>query len=312
MKTFHKKILSYIALPLFLLSNFFIYNNLIALSNIDPNDKYAWGDLLGWVNFNPTNGNVTVSNSGLMGYIWSQNYGWINLSPSTGGVSNDGFGDLSGNAWGENIGWINFNNVSINNQGYFTGLATTETKGSINFDCSNCSVKTSWSSGYVSVNFVNAQGEEISSPSFKISNTNFDMSQKTITSYVGDSNKKIRITNTTQNPLWTVSISPSGGMGALWEDGNGHSYKFNGTNSEGNMTIDPSSLNITGTGLIRGNTQTFSLINNIGSVTIASSTGSSSNDTHFDLENLGISQVIPAGQIAGEYGINMTLTIIQN
>jgi hypothetical protein len=118
----------------------------INCQNMDDNFKFAWGENIGWVNFNPTKGNVKVCDDEILGYAWSENYGWINLAPTNGGVLNDGNGNLSGYAWGENLGWINFNNVNINpNTGEFSGYAVILNDGSkINFDCSNCKVKTNW------------------------------------------------------------------------------------------------------------------------------------------------------------------------
>ena len=94
-----------------------------AMGNIDPNDKYAWGTNVGWINFNPTHGGVTVYADHLEGYAWGENVGWIRMGTHTGGGSNtygntsatdygvnrDGDGNLSGYAWGTNVGWINFN-----------------------------------------------------------------------------------------------------------------------------------------------------------------------------------------------------------
>ena len=111
---------------------------------IDGTYKYSWGENLGWVNFGVTGGNVHVTDSQLTGYVWSGNYGWINLNPTQSGVKNNGEGVLSGSAWGENLGWINFSNVSINSSGQFTGSASGTVSGRINFDCSNCKVKTDW------------------------------------------------------------------------------------------------------------------------------------------------------------------------
>jgi hypothetical protein len=115
-------------------------------ASIDSTYKFAWGENIGWVNFNPTYGNVQVFNDKLTGYAWSANYGWINLSPTNGGVLNDGNGNLYGYAWGENLGWVDFSNVKINpNTGEFSGYAIILKNGSkINFDCSNCKVKTDW------------------------------------------------------------------------------------------------------------------------------------------------------------------------
>jgi hypothetical protein len=130
-----------------LLINFvFLVLNFVYSAGMDSVYKYAWGENIGWVNFNPTHGNVDVSDTKITGYAWSENYGWINLSPTNGGVFNDGNGNLSGYAWGENLGWIDFSNVKIDpNTGEFSGYAVILKDGSkINFDCTNCKVKTEW------------------------------------------------------------------------------------------------------------------------------------------------------------------------
>jgi hypothetical protein len=94
-------------------------------TDIDPVDKFGWGENIGFLNFRDANGGqdgVEVGETYLMGYIWSENTGWINVgdgSPADGvryantngsdfGVNLDENGDLHGYAWGENIGWINF------------------------------------------------------------------------------------------------------------------------------------------------------------------------------------------------------------
>ena len=123
--------------------------------NIDPaNDgsQYAWGENVGWINFQPSFGpGVSVTDSAMAGLAWGENIGWINLSPTAGGVVNDGAGHLSGYAWGENIGWINFaptgGGVSINACGEFSGTAYGENIGWISFRSSTAfpfRVTTSW------------------------------------------------------------------------------------------------------------------------------------------------------------------------
>ena len=96
--------------------------------NIDPYDddsQYAYGENVGWLNFEPSQGpGVHVYSDRVEGYVWAENIGWINLSPSSyGGIINDGIGNLSGYAWGENVGWINFNptngGVTIDSEGNF-------------------------------------------------------------------------------------------------------------------------------------------------------------------------------------------------
>ena len=94
-----------------------------ATGNIDPTNKYAWAENVGWGNFAPTNGGVTVHYNGtsgyLTGYAWGENIGWIKLGDDSGGPYNnisatdwgvnlDAASNLSGYAWGENVGWIKF------------------------------------------------------------------------------------------------------------------------------------------------------------------------------------------------------------
>jgi hypothetical protein len=132
----------------------------VLAENIDPNNngsQYAYGENVGWVNFEPHGIGATVSDANLTGHIWAENIGWINLSPVYGGISNDGTGKLSGCAWGENVGWINFNpqvpgepnkyGVTIDNQGNFNGWAWGENIGWIHLRSNTpvaYKVQTSW------------------------------------------------------------------------------------------------------------------------------------------------------------------------
>jgi hypothetical protein len=111
---------------------------------------YAWGENIGWINFNPADGGgVAVADAGVTGYVWAENVGWIKLdydgvagsnnnSSTDWGVTNDGSGNLAGYAWGENIGWINFNPTPdsrvIITGGSFSGYAWSENIGWIKMD----------------------------------------------------------------------------------------------------------------------------------------------------------------------------------
>jgi hypothetical protein len=114
--------------------------------NIDPVNKFAYGENIGWINLEPLQGpGVTVADATVTGYAWGENIGWINMDPTNGGVINDGAGNLSGYAWGENVGWVNFYGVTINpSTGVFSGMAWGENIGWINFAPNGVSVKTSW------------------------------------------------------------------------------------------------------------------------------------------------------------------------
>ena len=101
-----------------------------AQSNIDPVQKYAWGENIGWTNWRDadsgTNG-VQVTATYLTGFVWGENVGWINVGngpPADGmhyantsgldfGVNIDTNGELFGLGWGENTGWVNFDTASV-------------------------------------------------------------------------------------------------------------------------------------------------------------------------------------------------------
>ncbi len=114
------------------------------LGNENSSANYAWGNILGWINFAAPQGNFTVTSANVTGYAWSQNFGWINLAPSGSGVTNDGLGDLQGYAWSQTAGWINFMGVTISSTGTFQGIASGTIAGEINFNCTYCLVNTSW------------------------------------------------------------------------------------------------------------------------------------------------------------------------
>jgi hypothetical protein len=50
-----------------------------ATGNIDPTNKWAWGTNVGWINFRPEHGGVTVYFDHLEGYAWGENMGWIHF-----------------------------------------------------------------------------------------------------------------------------------------------------------------------------------------------------------------------------------------
>ena len=124
-----------------------------ANTGIDSEEKYAWGENIGWCNAGATNYGVQIHFDGtegwLSGFIWGESVGWIKVGGDAGGVyasttSNnwglnmDVDGNLSGFAWGENIGWINFSHqydtVKVDRvTGKFSGFAWSETVGYLNF-----------------------------------------------------------------------------------------------------------------------------------------------------------------------------------
>lgn len=130
-----------------------------AQSNINPVDKFAWGENTGFINWFDANGGtdgVRVEATFLSGFAWGENIGWINFgngTPANGtnyanvdgsdfGVNLAMDGSLNGFAWGENIGWINFDTSAVSPDqarldapaGRFRGYAWGENIGWINLD----------------------------------------------------------------------------------------------------------------------------------------------------------------------------------
>jgi len=131
----------------------------VAQTNIDPVEKWAWGTNIGWINFAPEHGGVVVYRDHLEGYAWGENVGWIrmgthedggaheyeNTAPDNYGVNRAPDGTLSGYAWGTNVGWINFapehGGVRIEPSTHrFVGYAWGENVGWIRFTDDNYSV----------------------------------------------------------------------------------------------------------------------------------------------------------------------------
>jgi hypothetical protein len=96
-------------------------------SNIDPTNKWSWGENIGFMNWRdagspPASQGALLNPDFLSGFVWGENVGFINLgdgSPANGTAYGNTLGSdfgvnlrpddrLAGLAWGENIGWINF------------------------------------------------------------------------------------------------------------------------------------------------------------------------------------------------------------
>jgi hypothetical protein len=141
--------------------------------NISSTDKWAWGTNIGWINFAPTHGGVTVYADHLEGFVWGENVGWIqvglpttgdnhtysNTSPDDYGVNRDASGNLSGYAWGTNVGWINFaptnGGVRIDPvTGQFDGYAWGENVGWIHFKGGSGATAYSVITGFISEYFI--------------------------------------------------------------------------------------------------------------------------------------------------------------
>ena len=93
-------------------------------TGVDPDQKHAWGENVGWVLAQSADHDLTIhydegSGGWLAGHLWGENIGWVVMGSAGGGpyantaadnwgVNLAADGKLTGYAWGENVGWINF------------------------------------------------------------------------------------------------------------------------------------------------------------------------------------------------------------
>lgn len=144
----------------------------LAQNNVSEDNKFAWGENIGWTNWRDGGGagvvftdlNLLIVPEGdpyafLSGFIWAENAGWINIGDGDGPYeAADGFGQgsdlhfgvnvltngaLEGFAWGENLGWINFGTTPFisadgarfdSSSNRLRGYAWSENAGWINLD----------------------------------------------------------------------------------------------------------------------------------------------------------------------------------
>ena len=128
----------------------------------------------------------------------------------------------------------------------------------------------------LSVDIVDASGVSVASPSASLSTATAGFNCQTVTGTVGTASQRIRVTNTTTSPAWTVAIAATAGATSLWNSG-GSNYDFNdpsgapagcgdGGDSDtrpGQLTLNPSvgtttpQSGCTATGVTRGSSAGF-------------------------------------------------------
>lgn len=180
----------------------------------------------------------------------------------------------------------------------------------------------------LNVDIVDGSGNTVGSPSVSMSATTTSNTCQTTTGSLGTSTEKIRTTNTTGTPGWTLTIAASGGAAANWS-ATTDSYDFNDASGSGctdgadadglagQLSIDPSGATntvdsmCTNTGLSLGSSSAFSegTTNNI---TLLSASASANTNCTWDLTGVSLSQNIPPFRLPGSYALQLTLTATAN
>jgi hypothetical protein len=166
--------------------------------------------------------------------------------------------------------------------------------------------------------FVDAGGGSVSSPGATLGSTSPTFTCQTVTGTLGGSSQRLRVTNMTDNPSWTVTMAATGGAGATWSSPGPppHSYKFNDSAgsgcTNGQLTVNPAAGTLsaqsgcTTNSVAKGSSTAFVSST---AATIMNASSPAQIDCYWELINIGLSQKIPPGQLGGNYTINMTLTI---
>ncbi|HET7319968.1 MAG TPA: hypothetical protein VFI84_00100, partial [Candidatus Saccharimonadales bacterium] len=180
----------------------------------------------------------------------------------------------------------------------------------------------------LSVDMVNGSGTPIASPGATMGSATTSFSCNTVTGALATSSQKIRVTNSTTNPAWSVSVGATGGAASVWSTGT-FTYDFNDSGGSGcsdgdadghagQLSFVPASISATaqpgctnsGLSLLAATTA-FTATN---SVTLASAANASTTDTacFWDVSGINLSQTIPPGQHSGTYSLSLTITVVAN
>ena len=183
--------------------------------------------------------------------------------------------------------------------------------------------------GLLGVSIVNSNDDDISTPTVEMNPIPASFACATATGSLGDSNQLIRVTNSTANPNWSLSIAPTGGANSLWASSSSKYYDFNDSNGTpigcsdgmdtdsyaGRLSINPSTATATpiaGCSVAGGSFGTnASFSESINSITLVSTNNAETN-CYWDLANFGISQTIPAGTGIDNYSLSLTITVTAN
>lgn len=119
---------------------------------------------------------------------------------------------------------------------------------------------------------------------------------------------------------WVLSLAATNGNVATWDSGSAQ-YHFNTAAgspagcTSGQLTLDPTSATISpragcsATGITKG-TQAGFLATSIDSIELASASSLAERFCYWEMTGVSASQRIPAGSAAGNYSLDMTLTVV--
>ena len=186
------------------------------------------------------------------------------------------------------------------------------------------------STGALATDIVNSGGTSVTNPAVTMStmSSNFDCMNSNGT--LGTASQRIRLSNTSSSPSWSLSLAATDGQAALWSNGSAV-YDYNdlsgspagcasGTDSDtyagllglnfGSATIAPQS-GCSNTGVSLGSNAHFNE-GTTDAIELMSASGSAPTSCYWDLMGVTLEQQIPEAQTPGNYSLNLTLTAVAN
>jgi len=172
-----------------------------------------------------------------------------------------------------------------------------------------------YDNSFLELDVVDGSGASVVSPVVEFATVTYDFIDQNSASTLGTAQQKIRVTNKRQTETWDLSIAASD-PAALWLDsGSGDSYDYNDDTSGAQLTVDPSTGSIVSTNpsyfgtsnINMGSSAAFS--STVSDVTLVQAAANADTPGQWDIDGIGLSQVVPGNQNPGDYSIDFTLTL---
>lgn len=186
--------------------------------------------------------------------------------------------------------------------------------------------------GTLITDVVNASGASVGSPTHALTTLPYSFDCMSRSGTLGTTTQRIRVSNFTTTPGWSLSIAPTSGTSELWRNvGDTQRYDFNdpsgspagcsdGGDSDsvgGQLRFDSSAGTLNAeSGCSTSNVSLDGLTSFsqgiTDSVELMSASSSANADCYFEITDISILQMIPREQAIDSYDINLTLTIVAN
>lgn len=188
------------------------------------------------------------------------------------------------------------------------------------FAAPNPDVTQQINSGTLSTDILDENRDPVAAPTAAMTAQSFNFDCQTSTGTLGTNSQRIYVSNPGDAATsWSLSMAATGGSSATWTDGS-ETYNYNDPSGtpvgcdNGQLTVDPSTGTVTtdctgsacmGATVAKGSSAAMTSATPVALM----SGGANANNWRGYLTDIGLSQVIPAGQPAGSYTINMTITV---